>query len=150
MKHRDHLLNGLGQEIRDHIEIETQDNMARGMSPDAARRAALFKFGNPTLVAEDTRGVWRRLWLDELVQDLRFGLRMLSKTPGFALVAVFTLALGIGANTAIFSLLNAVMLQSIPVRDPPQLVVLQWSAHGQPQSSSSNSYGDCQRSERSR
>ncbi|HET8965270.1 MAG TPA: ABC transporter permease [Candidatus Acidoferrum sp.] len=147
MKRQDKMLEGLGQEIRDHVELETQDNLVRGMSPADARRAALLKFGNPTLVAEETRAVWRHLWLDELVQDLRFGVRMLFKTPGFTLVAVLTLALGIGANTAIFSLLNAVMLQSIPVHDPRQLMVLLWSARGHPQNSGSNSFGDCSRSD---
>ena len=81
--------------------------------------------------------------MSTLFQDLRFGLRMLVKNPGFTAVAVLTLALGIGANTAIFSMINAVMLHSLPVRDPQQLVVLKWSARQWPKLNGSNFWSGC-------
>jgi predicted permease len=143
MKRRERMMKDLEQDIREHIETETQDNIARGMSPEDAHYAAMRKFGNVTRVKEETREVWSFVWLEQLLQDVRYAIRTLTHSPGFAAVVIITLALGIGANTAIFSFIDGILLRSLPVKDPQQLVVFRWSAHVHPKLKGHSGYGDC-------
>lgn len=114
----------LDEELQHHIERKTQENVEAGMQPEEARYAALTAFGGVEQKKEQCRDADRMRWLEDLIQDLRYGLRQLRRNPGFTAVVVLTLALGIGANTAIFSVIDALMLRMLPVRDPQQLVAI--------------------------
>jgi putative ABC transport system permease protein len=116
------------REVEAHIAHEIDDNLARGMSPDEARRAAYIKFGSPTRVREEIWRINSLAPLEHFQRDLRYAWRTLSRNPGYALVAVLTLGLGIGANTAIFTVVNGVLLRPLPYVEAGRIVHLQQKA----------------------
>jgi len=122
--HRRQFDRDLQEEMRLHLDLRQQQQVDLGLAPAAARRAAHLKFGNTTRIQEKSRMTWGWESLESLLRDATYGMRAMLRSPALTLVALLSLALGIGANTAIFSLLDAVMLRSLPVKDPHQLVLL--------------------------
>ncbi len=131
MTRRKRMLADLEQDIRDHLERETQDNIDRGMSPEDARSAAMRKFGNVARVKEETWEVWSIVWLEQLFQDVRFGARTLLRSPSLSVAAILAIALGIGINVGIFSVLNGLALRLLPVPRAQELVSVNQIFHFQ-------------------
>src|SRR4030095_15597684 len=129
-------LDGLADDLRDHIERQTEENLARGMTPDEARRQARLALGNTALIEEDTRAVWVSRWLEDLRRDLRYALRTFRRSPGFAATAVVSLAVGIAAATGVFSVVNAALLNPFPFADIDRIVTLDTIYQGKPRGGS--------------
>jgi predicted permease len=122
--HRGRFQRELDEEMRLHLELRRQQQIASGIDPEAARWSAQRRFGNVARIKEKSHMTWGWNWLETFLQDAGYGLRSMLRTPAITVIALISLALGIGANTAIFSFLDAMMLRSLPVKDPQQLVKL--------------------------
>jgi predicted permease len=135
----------LNDEIAYDLAADAEERTRSGVSREEAEQASRRDFGNVLLVKEDTREIWGLMWLERLGRDIRYGWRTLCKNPLFAAMAVLSLALGIGANTAIYSVMDAIMIRALPVRNPGELVILNWRAKQFPdvvQSSNGSMYDE--------
>ena len=112
----------LRDELQAHLDMAIRDRIERGEDPREAAAAARRELGNPSQIQEATRDVWGRRWLEQAAQDSRYALRTFRRNPGFALVAILSLTLGLGANTALFQVVNAVRLRTLPVADPARFI----------------------------
>src|SRR5271154_4439076 len=116
----------LGEELQFHLDQDAEEKREQGLAEQAARSAARRELGNLARLREDTRSAWGWTMLEQFGQDLRYALRTMSASKSFSLLAILTLALGIGANTAIYSFMDSILLRSLPVSDPESLAVLNW------------------------
>jgi putative ABC transport system permease protein len=123
-------LDGIDEDIKDHIARQTQDNIDAGMAPEEARRQAMLRFGNVALIKEDTRAIWVSRRLDETRQDVRYALRAIRRTRGATILGILVMALAIGANTAVFSVVHAVLLSPLPYADADRIVTLSYVSTG--------------------
>jgi len=114
----------LEAEMQFHLHREIAENLSAGMDPEDARAAALRHFGNPALVRDQARANWSWASLETLLHDLRYGIRTLRRSPGFAAIAVLVMGLGIGANVALFTVVRSVLLKPLPYRDPGRLALV--------------------------
>jgi predicted permease len=114
----------LERELQSDLELEEEEQQERGMSPEESRHAALRAFGNPTLIREQTHAVWSWNHIENLLRDLKIGVRTLLRSPGFSIIAVIVMALCIGATTSLFTIMRSVMLRPLPFRDPDRLVMI--------------------------
>ena len=122
--HRQREVQHLDAELAFHLEQQIAENIAAGMNPQEARYAAMRAFGNPALLKEETRETWRWVWLEQLARNLRYATRTLARTPAFAIAAIMVIALGIGATTALFTVVRSVLLNPLPFEDPARLIRL--------------------------
>src|SRR5438477_2803167 len=129
---RKHVEGELDEEVRFHLDRQVEQNIAKGLPPGEARRRALLAMGVIEQRKEECRDTRRVAFLDNLVKDLRYAMRMIRNSPGFTITAVLTIALGVGVNTTVFSAYNAVALKALPVADPDRVVrVKRWFERSQ-------------------